>query len=92
MEGFLLTIIASVAGTGLVGFLLGKVSDETIQKWIGGPSFALGAAITHTLNKVTGGIWNKAIEPFFKKLVNAFVLNVLKGMDSDNNPNSKYGS
>jgi len=87
-----LWIFGALGGTGLIGFLLGKVSDETINKWLGKPCFVVGAAFTHFMNKITGGMWNKTIEPFFKKIVNALVLNFFEGMDSDNNPNSKYGS
>ena len=86
-----LMIIASIGGTGLVGFLLGKISDDTLQKWVGRPVFAFFAGITIAANRVTGGVWNKAFEPFFKKVINVIVVNALSGLDSDNN-NSKYGA
>ena len=87
-----LWIFGILGGTGLVGFLIGKIPDESINKWVGKPCFAVGAAFTIAMNKVTVGLWNKSIEPFFKKIINAIILNFFEGMDSDNNPNSKYGS
>ena len=88
----ILVILGIIGGTGIVGYLLGKIPDGTINTFVGKPSFAVGAAFTLLMNKITMGIWNKAIEPFFKKVLNAIVVNFLLGMDSDNNEKSKYGN
>lgn len=87
-----LLIGGMIGGTGIIGFLIGKIPDSALDKWIGKPVFVIFAGITHWANKITGGLWNKTVEPFAKKILNVIAINAFKGLDSDNNDKSKYGA
>ncbi len=86
-------VVGAVVGILLKRFM-GPKTEEVIYKGVYGASLVFFSAITVALNKGTGGLWNKVIEPYFKVLgkvlLKGLADGLVDGLDSDNN-NSKFG-
>ena len=84
-----LTGTLGIGGGGLVLWILKKVPNETICKYVEGVFIKLGAAMTLGMSKwkFTAKIWNKTIEPFFIDLIDnifgSMVRGLIKGLKSD---------
>ena len=85
-----LGLLAGGTSAGIVLWLLKRIPNEDIFNWVETGAYWLGSVITLGLGKwkITKGLWNKTIEPYFIDLVdntvNTFIKNVIKGMKSDN--------
>ena len=90
---FLTNNFALLVGGGssaIALWALKLIPNEDIQEWVGTTGYWLGSIATLGLAKwkLTRGVWNSTIEPYFIDLldntVNTFIKNVIKGMKSDN--------
>ena len=85
-----LGLLGGLGGRGLTLFILKKIPNEQICKYVEGLFFGLGSAMTLGLAKwsFSAKIWNKTIEPFFVDLIDNIVggalRGFLRGLRSDN--------
>ena len=68
-------------GGGIVLYVLKKIPNKEICAWVEGLCFTAGRIMTLGLSqwKITKGMWNKTVEPFFIDLVDNFVGGALRG-------------
>ena len=84
-----LGLVGGIGSGGIVLWILKKVPNETICKYVEGIFSKLGAAMTLGMSKwkPTAKIWNKTIEPWLIDLIdNVFgsvVRGLIKGLKSD---------
>ena len=76
-----LGLLGGLGGGGLTLFILKKIPNEQICKYVEGLFFGLGSAMTLGLAKwsFSKKIWNKTIEPFFVDLIDNVVGGALRG-------------
>ena len=68
-------------GGGIVLYILKKIPNKEICAWVEGLCFTAGRIMTLGLSqwKITKGMWNKTVEPFFIDLVDNFIGGALRG-------------
>tara|TARA_Y100000310_G_C20012879_1_gene503754 strand:+ start:162 stop:443 length:282 start_codon:yes stop_codon:yes gene_type:complete len=68
-------------GGGIVLYVLKKIPNKEICAWVEGLCFTAGRIMTLGLSqwKITKGMWNKTVEPFFIDLVDNFIGGALRG-------------
>ena len=68
-------------GGGIVLYVLKKIPNKEICAWVEGLCFTAGRIMTLVLSqwKITKGMWNKTVEPFFIDLVDNFIGGALRG-------------
>ena len=68
-------------GGGIVLYVLKKIPNKEICAWVEGLCFTVGRIMTLGLSqwKITKGMWNKTVEPFFIDLVDKFIGGALRG-------------
>ena len=69
-------------GGGIALYVLKKIPNKEICAWVEGLCFTFGRFMTLGLSqwKITKGMWNKTVEPFFIDLVDNFVGGALRGL------------
>ena len=78
------------AGTVIIGYILKRIPNASIQKVVGSAGYFLGVFITGGLSKFkwSAPFWNKIIEPYFIDLLDnvagTFIKDFIKGLRSDN--------
>ena len=84
-----LGLLAGGTSAGIVLWLLKRIPNEDIFNWVETGAYWLGSVITLGLGKwkITKGLWNKTIEPYFIDLVDntvgAAVKGFIEGLRSD---------
>ena len=82
--------VAGISSGVVVAWILKRIPNDTIQSWVGKIMFNAGVVCSGGMGKwkVTKGIWNKTIEPYFIDLIdNVAVTGIssfVKGLRSDN--------
>ena len=73
-------LIGGTSG-GIVLYILKKVPNKEICAWVEGLCFTAGRIMTLGLSqwKITKGMWNKTIEPWFIDLFDNFVGGIVRG-------------
>jgi len=68
-------------GGGIVLYVLKKIPNKENCAWVEGLCFTAGRIMTLGLSqwKITKGMWNKTVEPFFIDLVDNFIGGALRG-------------
>ena len=68
-------------GGGIVLYVLKKIPNKEICAWVEGLCSTAGRIMTLGLSqwKITKGMWNKTVEPFFIDLVDNFIGGALRG-------------
>ena len=76
-----LGLIGGISGGSIALFILKKIPNEEICKYIEGLFYGIGSAMTLGLAKwsFSKSLWNKPIEPFFVDLVDNIVGGALRG-------------
>ena len=74
-------LLAGGTGAAIVLWVLKKVPNKEICAWVEGLCFTAGRIMTLGLSqwKITKGMWNKTVEPFFIDLVDNFIGGALRG-------------
>lgn len=76
-----LGLIGGVSGSAVALWILKKIPNEQICKYVEGLFYGIGTTITLGLAKwsFTKNLWNKTIEPYFIDLVDNVVGGALRG-------------
>ena len=84
-----LGLIGGLTGSSVALFILKRIPNEEICKYIEGLFFGIGKTCTLGLSSWSWskGLWNKTIEPYFidllENVVGGFVSGAVKGLRSD---------
>ena len=74
-------LLGGGTATAIVLWVLKKVPNKEICGWVEGICFTAGKIMTLGLSqwKITKGIWNKTIEPWFIDLFDNFIGGAVRG-------------
>ena len=84
-----LTMLVGGGSSAIALWLLKRIPNEDIYSWVETGAYWAGSVVTLGLGKwkLTKGLWNKTIEPYFIDLVDntagAAVKGFIKGLRSD---------